>query len=116
MEVSESRRGVILREEELEVSEICGDEPMEGDSFINNLIGPTRISQVCSEPILCSLLTQGATALLGQTVRLVVASIVQLVVAHVVQGDRPGMKVESSVGPSSGSDGPEISSQLWVEI
>ena len=84
MEVSESRRGVILREEELEVSEICGDEPMEGDSFIDNLIGPTRISQVCSEPTICSLLTQGATALLGQTVRLVVASIVQLVVAHVV--------------------------------
>ena len=36
MEVSESRRGVILREEELEVREICGDEPVEGDSCINN--------------------------------------------------------------------------------
>ena len=33
--MSESRRGVILREEELEVSEICGDEPMEGDSLID---------------------------------------------------------------------------------
>ena len=35
MEVSESRRGVILREEELEVREICGEEPVEGDSCIN---------------------------------------------------------------------------------
>ena len=38
MDVSESRRGVILREEELEVSEICGEEPMEGESFINIII------------------------------------------------------------------------------
>ena len=38
MEVSESRRGVILLEEELEVSEICGEEPMEGESFINSTI------------------------------------------------------------------------------
>ena len=71
---------------------------------------------MCSEPILCSLLTQGATALLGQTVRLVVASIVQLVVAHVVQGDRPGMKFKNSIISSSGSDGPEISSRLGIEI